>query len=328
MSEVKAAQEADNKCNGKPSFKNGKKQCIKPQQTQLLNSDSEVPMLCFGAGNNFDLFKRKISTACMEKYKNLGQLIMDEQYYAPDAVDTSLYDLTNDHYDVDKERLREAHKHRDKEINDMQVDHTSMYAYLISKLSKESQDDIQGHTEWLDIEKTRDPLKLGKVIKSCHQILTTSKVAAVIKKTACEEYAACKQGPFEHIMDYKRRFDVKLDALVAIGNAAASDADVAMDFMYGLVNGRYAEFKTEVVNDMKKGSIVSLDNLNKMHVVASRRVVVKVGKDSGSATLPLLIRRPRRVVTQKVGKQVKSRLKEVRCKERQKKRRKKKQPRS
>jgi len=203
-----------------------------------------------------------------------------------------------------------------------------MHAYLISKLSKESQDEIQGHTEWLDIEKTRDPLKLGKVIKSCHQILTTSKVAAVIKKTACEEYAACKQGPFEHIMDYKRRFDVKLDALVAIGNAAASDADVAMDFMYGLVNGRYAEFKTEVVNDMKKGSIVSLDNLNKMHVVASRRVVVKVGKDSGSATLPLLIRRPRRVVTQKVGKQVKSRLKEVRCKERQKKRRKKKQPQS
>jgi hypothetical protein len=37
-------------------------------------------------------------------------------------------------------------------------------------------------------------MKLWKVIKSCHQILTTSKVAAKIKKTACEEYAACKQG--------------------------------------------------------------------------------------------------------------------------------------
>jgi hypothetical protein len=132
----------------------------------------------------------------MEKYKNLGRLIVDEQYYFPDAVDASLYDLTNDHYDVEKGRLREAHKHRDKEINDMQVDRTSMYAYLISKLSKESQDEIQGHTNWPDIEKTRDPLKLLEVIKSCHQILTTSKVAAVIKKTTCEEYAACKQGPF------------------------------------------------------------------------------------------------------------------------------------
>ncbi len=35
-------------------------------------------------------------------------------------------------------------------------------------------------------------------------------------------------------MDYKRRFDAKLDVLVASGNAAASDAYVAMDFMYGL----------------------------------------------------------------------------------------------
>jgi hypothetical protein len=126
---------------------------------------------------------------------------MDEQYYDLDAVDTSLYDMTNNRYKVEKGRLRESYKHRDKEINDMRVDRTSMYAYLISKLSKESQDEIQGHTNWPDIEKTRDPLKLWKVIKSCHQILTTSKVAAVIKKTAREEYAACKQGPFEHIMD-------------------------------------------------------------------------------------------------------------------------------
>jgi hypothetical protein len=42
----------------------------------------------------------------MEKYKNLGRLIMDEQYYVLDAVDTSLYDMTNDRYDVEKGRLR------------------------------------------------------------------------------------------------------------------------------------------------------------------------------------------------------------------------------
>ncbi len=104
MSEVKAAQ--DDKRNGKPGFKNGRKQGIKPQQTQSLNSDTAVPMLRFGAGNNFDLFKRKISVACMEKYKNLGHLIMDEKYYVPDAVDTSLFDLTNDRYDVEKRKVK------------------------------------------------------------------------------------------------------------------------------------------------------------------------------------------------------------------------------
>ena len=85
-------------------------------------------------------------------------------------------------------------------------------------------------------------------------------------------------------MDYNRRFDAKLDALVASGNPAASDTDVAMDFMYGLDNSRYTEFKAEVVNDMQKGSSVSLDDLNKLYVVASRRVVVKSGKDGGGAT--------------------------------------------
>jgi hypothetical protein len=67
-------------------------------------------MLRFGVGNNYDLFKRKISIACMERYKNLGRLIMDEKYYEPAKVDTALYDLTNDPHEVEKSRLREAHK--------------------------------------------------------------------------------------------------------------------------------------------------------------------------------------------------------------------------
>jgi hypothetical protein len=68
----------------------------------------------------------------------------------------------------------------------MKVDRTSMYAYFLSKLSKESMDEVQGHTNWANIEATRDPLELWLVIKSTHQILTTSKVASIIKKTVRE----------------------------------------------------------------------------------------------------------------------------------------------
>lgn len=74
----------------------------------------------------------------MEKYKNLGRLIHDEKYYSPPAVDVSLYNLANDLHEVEKTRLREAYKRWDKEVADMQIDRTSMYAYIISKLSKES----------------------------------------------------------------------------------------------------------------------------------------------------------------------------------------------
>jgi len=90
----------------------------------------------------------------------------------------ALYDLTNDPFDAEKGRWREAHKRRDKEIDDMRVDRTSMYAYLISKLSKESHDEVD--KDWTTIEADHDPLALWLVIKASHQILTTSKVASVI----------------------------------------------------------------------------------------------------------------------------------------------------
>jgi hypothetical protein len=96
-----------------------------------------------------------------------------------------------------------------------------MFAYLIIRLSKESLDEVQGHANWSKIIATRDPLGFWIVIKKCHQILNTSKVAVVIIKTAREEYAACKQGPFENIIDYKKRFDARLNALTASGNTTS-----------------------------------------------------------------------------------------------------------
>jgi len=84
---------------------------------------------------------------CMEKYKNLGRLIIDESYYQPPAIDLALYDLANDPHEIEKGRLKEAHKRWDKEIDDMKVDWTSMFAYLILILSKESLEKVQGYAD-------------------------------------------------------------------------------------------------------------------------------------------------------------------------------------
>jgi hypothetical protein len=256
-----------------------------PTSIASLNSDTAVPMLRLGVSNNFDTFRKKVSIACLEKYKNLGRLVHDEAYYVPAPVNPKDFDLANDPHDIEKTRLREAHKRRDKEVDDMRVDRTSMYAYLLSKLSKESLEKT-----WATIECSRDPLALWMVIKSTHQILTTSKVASVIKKTAREEYSACRQGAFEHIVDYKRKFDARLDALTVSGNAVPPGEDIAMDFMYGLDNNRYAEFKAEIVNDLQKGTLTTqIADLNKMYILASRRVVVKDSKTSpGGATFATL----------------------------------------
>jgi hypothetical protein len=66
-----------------------------------------------------------------------------------------------------------------------------------------------------------------------------------------------------------------------------TDANIAMDFMYGLDNERYAEFKAEIVNDIAKDVMKTPKDLNDMYVLASRRVVMKKsqGASAGASFL-------------------------------------------
>lgn len=54
----------------------------------------------------------------MDKYEILGWLIHDEKYYVPLQVDTSVFDLANNPYEIEKGVLQEAHKKKDEEIGD------------------------------------------------------------------------------------------------------------------------------------------------------------------------------------------------------------------
>jgi hypothetical protein len=90
---------------------------------------------------------------------------------------------------------------------------------------------------------------------------------------------------YEHIVDYKQRFDARLDALTLSGNAVPDAEDTAMDFPYGLDNNCYAEFKAELVNNLQKGIFTQPKTLNEIYLLASHRVVVRTGKEnSGGAT--------------------------------------------
>jgi hypothetical protein len=133
----------------------------------------------FSATNNYTLFKGKISIACQEKYDNLCRLIHDKDYYVLPVVDTALYNPTNDPHEIEKGRLRKAHKSWDKEIDDMRIDRTSMFSYIKSMLSKESYDEVQGHKDWILIKASRDPLQLWLAVKTTHQILMASNVAGI-----------------------------------------------------------------------------------------------------------------------------------------------------
>ena len=55
------------------------------------DSDAAVPLLQFGARNNWLKFKDKIHTACVEKYGDLGRLIETEDYFMPAEILESEY---------------------------------------------------------------------------------------------------------------------------------------------------------------------------------------------------------------------------------------------
>jgi hypothetical protein len=110
--------------------------------TANLSSDGAVPMLRFTPPGNWDLFKRKMTVAALEKFGNLGRLIQDESYYDPPAVNTQLYDLVNDPHGIQRALLIKAYEARDKEMRNMEKERASMFAYLLSKISRESLDEI------------------------------------------------------------------------------------------------------------------------------------------------------------------------------------------
>jgi hypothetical protein len=121
------------------NFKKDSKKQAKP-----LNSDEAVPMLRYGPSNNFVTFKDKIKTACMEKYGDLGRLIELEAYWQPPKVNKDAFPKADSDI-YEKQALIEAVKERSNAVAKMNSNKSSMYAYIMSKMSTESIDEIKRH---------------------------------------------------------------------------------------------------------------------------------------------------------------------------------------
>jgi hypothetical protein len=85
MTEEKSKKkQSEAKSNGPAGTGKGKGCLHQNSQGQtILNNDNAIPTLKYLSGNSFYLFKKQVAVVCMEKYKNLGRLVVDEQYYVP-----------------------------------------------------------------------------------------------------------------------------------------------------------------------------------------------------------------------------------------------------
>ena len=118
--------------------------------SQAGNNNPVVPLLTFGNGNNWLRFKEKIITACKEKYGDLARLMQLEEYYSPPKLEGALMDPYTD-WETNKvtEMLYFSEvKARAKAIRTMADDHSKLYSYILSTLSRESMEEFKHHENY------------------------------------------------------------------------------------------------------------------------------------------------------------------------------------
>jgi len=149
-------------------------------------AEEAIPILKYGPGNNWIEFKKRMAIAATEKYRNLGRIIEQEVYYVPPeiAFDPTTLDPAIDPFGINKAAVLEQVKERLKQIDRMREDRPSLYAFIMSKLSRESEDELKRHDNYATFHEEQNPLELWKAIKELHLVTTTSKCASVVKQQA------------------------------------------------------------------------------------------------------------------------------------------------
>jgi hypothetical protein len=182
------------------------------------------------------------------------------------------YDLQNDPNGLNKLAYLEDMKEYRKEIKAMEKDRPKLYALILQYLSDESLEEVKREDGWDDVEEATDPEGLWTFVEKTHKVNTISKVPTVTKMSARMTYQQMRQGPYESIIVYKERFNNALKAYIEQKNPKMGDVDITMDFFRGLDNGRYAGFKTEILNGLTAKSITQPANLNDMYLLVNQWV--------------------------------------------------------
>ena len=241
-----------------------------------------VPTLRYGVDNNFPTFKKKMSVAALEAYKDLGRLFDTNEYYEPPVVDESEYDLLEDPHGLNLSEYKDARKARNRRIDGMKNDRAGLFAYLLMHLSNESLDAVKLRDDWEAANEGKDPLELWLLIEATHRVGVTSRIPAVLKSESRRAYQAVAQSTYESIVRFKERFDDLLANYKDQRNPEMEEADIAMDFYRALDNSRYAAFKTNLVNGINSGAVVQPGSLNEMYTQAAAYLIPTKPQHAGT----------------------------------------------
>ncbi len=145
----------------------------------------------------------------MKQFGDLGRRIELGEYYDPEPPDPDDYDFTpqGDPMGMNRFVFSELFKSHLKQREDMKKDRTKLYALIMQYLSPESLDKLKRQPGYETVKYQRDVQMLWQMIEETHKVHSISKVTAVLRKTAQNDYVNRKQGAYKTIVMYRERFD-------------------------------------------------------------------------------------------------------------------------
>jgi len=243
---------------------------------QPKSADETVPILKFGTTNNWIDFKKKMSTAAKKKFGELGFIIDKEIYPTYPATDKSGYVTQNDPFGFEKARLIELEKERLKKVSKLEHDKIPLYAFIYSKLSRESDDELKRSKDYNKLHEKGDPSELWKALKKIHLVTTVSKNAAIVLQQAKMDYFNIRMGDLELFSWYNERFRNKLQAYEAAmpnGSAKESDASSGMYFLCPLSNN-YRAYYSHRVNEINADPTKAPKSIQEVYEQASNWISI------------------------------------------------------
>jgi hypothetical protein len=259
----------------------GRKQFVRGGAPFKKPDPDAVPMLKFGPGNNFMRFKEALSKKALEKYGRLGKLINMGKFDDLEEPDRTFVDLQDE---FEKADYLDAMKTYRKLKLDREEKEPQLYALILKYLSEENLEAVQKHQDWAEIEANVDPVRLWNIEEDKHRVHSTSEVAAIVKLEARNQLKNLKQGAFESIITYKKRYNDALKAYHDHGNPKKDGIEQAMDFFDGLDNGRYADFKVQYLNGLQIKTITAPTDLNTVFNLANNWLKPKALPGGGYAS--------------------------------------------
>jgi len=132
-----------------------------------LTPQEAVPTLTFGPSNKWLEFSKKMALAAGFSYGRLGDFIEQGAYYAPPMPTPDLTIIDSNMRD----KVLEADYHeRSKEMEKLEIEKPMLYAFIVSKLSLDSENELKRHNNYNIFNTSKDPLQLWQALESLHLV--------------------------------------------------------------------------------------------------------------------------------------------------------------